>query len=118
MDPRFTLTGVFESEYAELWDSPEDESVMDGYPLSLDLYLVPGDDLQLHAESRRMFDDVAAVLEIPMIYLRNYDHLLAAYKPGSGTTEFAAPVSVDAAGRKIWLPFAVDRNNLSSELGN
>jgi hypothetical protein len=107
-DPVRSIGGeVFENEYGD--DNPEagDEAVYDRYDLVFELWLSGStDEGLLHAESRRLFDEIVAQLPWPAVHAKVGGSLYSAWSPSQGRTDFPPDTSPYAETRTLWERYA------------
>jgi hypothetical protein len=99
---------VIENEYGENDPEPGEESVYDDYDLVFELWLSGyTDEVLLHAESRRLFDEIVAQLPWPAVHAKVGGPLYSASMPGLGRTDFPPGTSSYVESRALWEPYAL-----------
>ena len=101
-DPARSVTGeVAENDYAG------DGHLYDHYDTVVELWLDGAyDPALLHAEARRMFDELTAALPWPAAHTNLTGRLYAAWSPTHGRTDFPPGTRDDGMSRAAWQPYA------------
>ena len=96
---------VYENRFAYPFDEPEEESVIDGYPVVFDvIHTLKDPEVQL-SEAKRIFEELTRKAVWPVVLLQGLDLLVAAWTPELGVTWFPDRVTPDASDRSRWLPY-------------
>lgn len=107
-DPVRLIVGeVVENDYAEDDPAPGEESIYDAYHLVLELWVSgKSDEELLHAEARRIFNEIVDKLSWPIVHTHVGGLLYSASSPGLGRTDFPPGTAYDSGSRDLWQPYA------------
>jgi hypothetical protein len=102
-----TVGGVVEpNEHRQERVEPGEESIYDGYDTLYEVWAtLPGEDLQ-HAEAAKIFSEITSQLPWPAAHVSESGLIYSAWDPRRGRTDFPPGTTWDAAGRRLWQPYA------------
>jgi hypothetical protein len=86
---------------------PDEVSALDGYDVVYEVRRVPGDDIARRAAAAHLFDRIVQQLQWPALLVDNLDVLVAAWRPGTGRTDFPVGTSPDARDEEQWRRYAI-----------